>query len=375
MSVPDDTAIPDAAAPSGRRRFLQGAGALALLSGCAGTPPAADSAASAAAPLSHPEQSAVPPLKAGGTVALIAPASPAPGKAEDAAAWLRARGFVPRLFPGSSSGSGDYLAATDEQRLDDLHAAFRDPKVDAIFCLRGGYGSERLLDRIDYDLISRHPKPFVGYSDITALLLALARYAGFVTFHGPMLVPDLLGEKQAPTEDALLAMLQGKQLAGSWLPHPPAFPLETIRAGVAQGRLVGGNLATIGATLGTPYEIDLENAILFIEEVGETPRKIDRLLTQLRLAGKLEQARGILIGDFSALGEPGTAGNDDDADRRRLRQLWSEFLEPLQVPVLAGWRSGHCDPNLTLPIGAIVRLDAGRQKLRLEQDVVQRADF
>jgi len=367
---------PDHAAPLDRRRFLQGVGALALLSGCAGTPPAADSAASTGgAPVSHPEQSAVPPLKAGGTVAVIAPASPAaPGKAGDAAAWLRARGFVPRLLPGSSATGADYLAATDDQRLDDLHAAFRDPKVDAIICLRGGYGSERLLDRIDYDLISRHPKPFVGYSDVTALLLALARFAGFVTFHGPMLAPDLLAGKQAPTEDALLAMLQGKQLAGSWLPHPPAFPLETIHAGVAQGRLVGGNLATIGATLGTPYEIDLEDAILFIEDVGEAPRKIDRLLTQLRLAGKLEQARGILIGDFSEL-DDADAGSDHEAGQRRLRQLWTELLEPLQVPVLAGWRSGHCDPNLTLPIGAIVRLDAGRQKLRLEQDVVQRADF
>ncbi|MGB7479069.1 MAG: LD-carboxypeptidase, partial [Burkholderiaceae bacterium] len=341
----------------------------------AGTPPVAGPAESTVAPVTHPEQGAVPPLKPGGTVAVIAPASPAPGKTEDAAAWLRARGFVPRLFPASSGPGGDYLAAADSQRLDDLHAAFADTAIDAIICLRGGYGSERLLDRIDYDLIGRHPKPFVGYSNITALLLALSRYAGFVTFHGPMLAPDLLVEKQAPTEDALWALLQGKQKAGSWLPHPPQFPLETIHAGVAQGRLVGGNLATIGATLGTPYEIDLEGAILFIEDVGETPQKIDRLLTQLRLAGKLAQARGILVGDFSEIDDPRAARKHDEADRGRLRQVWKELLEPLQIPVLAGWRSGHCDPNLTLPIGAIVRLDADRQRLRLEQDAVRRDDF
>ncbi len=318
---------------------------------------------------------AVPALPAGGTIAVLAPASPAVDKLEAAASWLRGRGFVPRLLPGASVRSGDYLAGSDSARLADLHAAFADPAVDAIFCLRGGYGSARLLDRIDFTLLRQHPKPFVGYSDITALLLAITRFAGFVTFHGPMLVSDLLMGRHAhaPTEAALWELLQGRRGAGQWLSPAPETVLETITGGSAQGRLVGGNLATIGSTLGTPYEIDLDNAILFIEDVGETPQKIDRLLTQLRLAGKLAQLRGVLIGDFSEIDDPRATNDHGAANRERLRQVWRDLLQPLAIPILAGWPSGHCEPNLTLPIGAAVRLDAGRQRLWLEQDVVQAA--
>lgn len=358
-------------APGSRRHFLRRSGQLGA---AALLPAAAVQAFPTAAPgllNAYPEAAAVPALKAGGTIAVLAPASPAADKQAAAAAWLRARGFVPRLLPGAGAHSADYLAGSDSARLDDLHAAFADPAVDAVFCLRGGYGSARLLDRIDFNLISDNPKPFVGYSDITALLLAITRFAGFVTFHGPMLVSDLLAGRQAPTETALWQLLQGQRRAGQWLPPAPAAALETIADGTAQGRLLGGNLATIGSTLGTPYEIDLDDAILFIEDVGETPQKIDRLLTQLRLAGKLAQLRGVLIGDFSDINDPRAGTNHDAANRERLRQVWRDLLQPLAIPILAGWPSGHCDPNLTLPIGARVRLDAGRQRLRLEQDVVQ----
>ncbi len=359
---PSDAGAPD----PGRRGFLRRSGelgTLALLSASAASMPAA--AADAAA------RSTVPALKAGGTVGVIAPSSPVPGKAEQVAAWLQARGFVPRMFASARIDSHDYLAGTDALRLQDLHAAFSDPRVDAIFCLRGGYGSARLLDGIDFKLLGRHPKPFVGYSDVTALLLAITRHAGFIAFHGPMLSSDLMRNKRAPTEAALFDMLRGRHRAGSVLPHPPEFPLETIAAGVAQGRLAGGNLAIIGSTLGTRYEIDLDDAILFIEDVGETPQKIDRLLTQLRLAGKLAKIKGILIGDFSEVDDPRAATDNTDANLRRLQEVWRDLLVPLGVPILAGWRSGHCDPNLTLPIGALVRLDADRQLLSLEQDVIR----
>jgi len=242
--------------------------------------------------------------------------------------------------------------------------------VDAIICLRGGYGSARLLAGIDFALLRRHAKPFVGYSDITALHLALARHAGFVSFHGPMLTSDLLRNRQEPTEAALFAQLQGRQQAGSWLPQPPQFPLHSLRCGAAQGRLVGGNLALIGSTLGTPWEIDTHDAILFIEDVGEPPYKIDRLLTQLRLAGKLGGVRGVLIGDFSDVSAAGASAEQVALDAARLQRLWQEFFLPLNVPVLAGWRSGHVDPNLTLPIGAVVTLDADRQGVRVEQALV-----
>jgi len=228
----------------------------------------------------------------------------------------------------------------------------------AIFCLRGGYGTPRLLDRLDFDLLRANPKPFVGYSDITALHLAINRYAGFVTFHGPMLNADLLGDKQPPTESSLFNMLRGQVGAGSVLAHPVAYPLTTIEPGIACGRLLGGNLSMIAAMMGTSYEIDAEGIILFIEDVNEPIYRIDRLLTHLRLTGKLAQVAGVLVGDV--------AGVDSTALERLLKQTF----EPLCIPVLSGWRSGHCDPNVTLPMGARVRLDAGEQRVVLEQDVV-----
>jgi muramoyltetrapeptide carboxypeptidase len=305
------------------------------------------------------EHAPVPALPAEGLIGVIAPAGPAALDTERALQWMRVRGYSLRIFPGVLESDG-YLAGSDDVRLKDLHEAFADTAIDAILCLRGGYGSPRLLDRIDFELLRRNAKPFVGYSDITALHLAISRYAGFVTFHGPMLNADLLGNKQQPTESSLFSLLRGQMSAGSQLVHPVAYPLSTVEPGIARGRLLGGNLSMIAATLGTPFEIDADGIILFIEDVNEPLYRIDRLLTHLRLAGKLNKLRGVLVGDV--------AGVDSDA----LAQLLKQTFEPLRIPVLAGWRSGHCDPNLTLPMGALVRLDAGSKALWLEQDVVIR---
>ncbi|MCK1793895.1 S66 peptidase family protein [Pseudomonas violetae] len=299
----------------------------------------------------------VPALPAQGVIGVIAPAGPASLDTDKAIAWMRARGYALRIFPGVYEKEG-YLAGSDERRLADLHAAFADLQVDAIICLRGGYGTPRLLDRIDFDLLRNNAKPFIGYSDITALHLAISRYAGFVTFHGPLLNADLLGDKKRPTEASFFNMLRGQVKAGSVLAHPVAYPLTTIEPGIAHGRLLGGNLSLIAATMGTPYEIDAEGVILFIEDINEPLYRIDRLLTHLRLAGTLGQLRGVMVGDV--------AGVETAALERLLKQTFA----PLRIPVLAGWRSGHCDPNLTLPMGALVRLDAGRKELVLEQDVV-----
>ncbi|MDP4572569.1 LD-carboxypeptidase [Pseudomonas sp. LPH60] len=299
----------------------------------------------------------VPALAAEGVIGLIAPAGPAVLDTEKAFQWMRSRGYTLRIFPGVGQQEG-YLAGSDEVRLDDLHSAFADSQVDAIVCLRGGYGSPRLLDKIDFELLRRNPKPFVGYSDITALHLAINRYAGFVSFHGPMLNADLLGDKQPPTEASFFNLLRGQVKAGSLLSHPVAFPLTTVEPGIALGPLLGGNLSMIASTLGTPYEINTDGVILFIEDVNEPLYRIDRLLNHLRLAGKLDNLRGVLVGDV--------AGVDFSALCRLLKQTF----EPLRIPVLAGWRSGHCDPNLTLPMGALVRLDAGVRELTLAQDVV-----
>ena len=300
---------------------------------------------------------AVPALRSEATIGLIAPAGPAALDVEKAGQWMRARGYELRIFPGVYERDG-YLAGSDDVRLRDLHAAFANPDIDAIFCLRGGYGTPRLLDRLDFDLLRANPKPFVGYSDMTALHLAINRYVGFVTFHGPMLNADLLGDKQPPTESSLFNMLRGQVGAGSVLAHPVAYPLTTIEPGIACGRLLGGNLSMIAAMMGTSYEIDAEGIILFIEDVNEPIYRIDRLLTHLRLTGKLAQVAGVLVGDVAGVDSTG------------LERLLKQTFEPLCIPVLSGWRSGHCDPNVTLPMGARVRLDAGEQRVVLEQDVV-----
>ena len=305
--------------------------------------------------VSFKAHSAVPALPAGGVIALIAPAGPAELDLELATQWMAARGYQLRVLPGVWEKDG-YLAGSDAVRLRDLHDAFADESVDAIFCLRGGYGSPRLLAGIDFALLRRNPKPFVGYSDITALHLAITRYAGFVTFHGAMLNADLLGNKLEPTESGLWQMLSGQQ--SPVLEHPPAFALTTLAPGSASGRLLGGNLSMICATIGSAFELDDEGIILFIEDVNEPLYRVDRLLTHLRLAGKLNRLRGVLVGDF--------AGVDSVA----LHRLLQQELGPLGIPVLAGWRSGHCNPNLTLPLGAQVRLDADQQQLVLEQPVV-----
>ncbi|MDD2057212.1 LD-carboxypeptidase [Pseudomonas sp. GD03860] len=291
-----------------------------------------------------------------GRIAIIAPAGPAQLDTLKAIQWFKARGYQCRVYPGVTEAEG-YLAGSDARRLEDLHAAFAATDVDAIICLRGGYGSMRLLDGIDYELLRRNPKPLVGYSDITALHSAIARHAGFVTFHGAMLKSELLADKQEPTVSSLFKLIGGRFGRGDSLEHPKAYPLSTIVPGAATGRLIGGNLAMICATLNTPAELHSQGGILFIEDVNEPLFRIDRLLTQLRLAGKFEGLRGVLVGDFAGL------------DPAQLAPLFRQMFEPLQIPVLAGWRSGHCDPNLTLPLGAQVHLDADRHRLQLRQDL------
>ena len=175
-----------------------------------------------------------------------------------------------------------------------------------------------------------------------------------------MLNADLLGERLPPTESSFFNMLRGQCRAGMVLTHPVGRPLTTIVPGVAFGRLLGGNLSMIAATMGTPYEIDAAGVILFIEDINEPLYRIDRLLTHLRLAGVLRKLRGVLVGDVAGV-EP-----------QALDRLLKQTLEPFGIPVLSGWRSGHCNPNLTLPMGALVRLDAGKKELMLEQDVVTR---
>lgn len=295
-------------------------------------------------------------LPAGACFAVVAPAGPARLDAQKAGLWFASRGYQCRIYPSVNQAQG-YLAGSDQRRLQDLHDAFADPTIHAILCMRGGYGSMRLLDKLDFDLIRRNPKPLIGYSDITALHTAIGRHSGLVSFHGAMLNADLLGDKLAPTESSLLVQLTGHLLAGDAIAHPAAYPLSCVVPGEACGRLVGGNLSLLGATLGTLAEVDTQGSILFIEDVNEPLYRVDRLLTQLRLAGKLEGVKGLLVGDFAGI------------TVAAMTPLLNDIFGPLRVPVLAGWRSGHCDPNVSLPLGARVRLNSEKCSLVLEQSL------
>jgi muramoyltetrapeptide carboxypeptidase len=358
-----------------RRGLLRAAGALGLsslaLAGCAGrvaAPRDSQEAPGGNAAVAPRRDMAVPALRPGGRVAIVAPASAADGAAFDAAEWLQARGYDPRIMPAALTRADapfDYLAGDDSARLNDLHAAFNDPAIDAVWCLQGGFGSWRLADRLDFNLLRQHPKPFIGYSDITALHLAIQRHAGFVTFHGPMLAQDLLAGQQEPTASHVLAMVGGQIGQGAWIDAPPDSNPVVLAPGSASGRLVGGNLALIAAMIGSRHEIATRDAILFIEDVNEALPRIDRLLWQLRAAGKFDRIRGVLAGNFTRLGLP----MGDALGQSQLFALLQEQFGGRGIPVLAAWPSGHGDPNLTLPLGATVTLDTQRRGLRLEQAV------
>lgn len=292
----------------------------------------------------------IPPLRAGAHIVVIAPAGPPkPGRLEPVPDWLRERGYEVTLLPSCFGPPPlDFLAAPDAVRLADLHTAFGAPHFDAVLALRGGSGCIRLLDQIDLSLLAASRKLLIGYSDLT-VLHALRTGAGIASLHGPMPASDWgLPGAQADT-DALFERLatgwRRGDLVGRAEPHP------LTRGGAAQGRLIGGNLAMFCALLGTPFMPDVDGALLFVEDISEEPYRVDRMLSQLRLAGVLDRIAGLLVGSFSGAESP-------DA-------VLIDHLPRLRCPVLAGWPAGHGQPNRPLPLGVVARMDAAAGTLRL----------
>lgn len=241
-----------------------------------------------------------------------------------------------------------FLAGSDEERLADLHAMIADEEIQAIFCVRGGYGIGRLLDKIDYQLLQENPKIIWGFSDVTSLHVAVNQFADLVTFHGPM-----LSESSEPLDELSAKMFQ--QLFTPMEIHydEGISKLETIVGGVARGELIGGNLNRLVSTLATKFEADLHDKIVVLEDIHESPDRVDGMLNQLRLARKLEQAAGFVIGDFNGV------------DEEELLKIVSHYLKPLNKPVVAGFKIGHCRPNIGLPLGVEAILDADAKVLRI----------
>lgn len=300
-----------------------------------------------------------PGLRPGARIALVAPAGPlAEGAVDRAVERLAAWGYeaVPGAHVRKRHG---YLSAPDADRAADLNAALADDSVDAIWSLRGGYGVMRILPAIDWSALARRPRPVIGFSDITALHLAIQKL-GIVSFHGPHpATQDLTGFSR----DGLRHVLTRAEAPGI-LPFPDdAEPVETIAGGAAEGRLVGGNLSLVAATVGTPYAIYATDAILFLEEVGEAPYRVDRLISQLRLAGVLDRVAGIALGGFTETGEV-------DAGQPGVLDVLRDLLGGLGVPVATGFPFGHVDDNWTLPVGARARLDADAGTLEVLEAAV-----
>jgi muramoyltetrapeptide carboxypeptidase len=298
-------------------------------------------------------------LRPGARIALVAPAGPVRDTAIDRAAGrLRDWGWEPVLGPHARGSHLGYLSAPDAKRAGDLNAALRDPSIDAVWCLRGGYGVMRILPDVDWDALVARPRPVIGYSDNTALHCMFAR-RGVVSFHGPHPATEEFNDF---SRDALLRVLTSAEPAGL-LPFPAGSEgrAETVAPGVAEGPLVGGNLSLIAGTLGTPYAVDTRGALLFLEEVGEAAYKLDRLLTQLRLGGVLDGVAGVVVGQITEVPDsrPGAAA-----------EVLRDRLGDLGVPVATGFPFGHVDDNWTLPLGVRARLDADAGTLEVVEGAV-----
>jgi muramoyltetrapeptide carboxypeptidase len=279
----------------------------------------------------------------------------------------RALGYQP--VPGKNAYSRQgYLAGTDDQRLADLNSALQDDSIDAIWCIRGGYGSIRLLDQVDYAAMARRPKALIGFSDLTALLNAITRLTGVVTFHGPVARAAMPAFSRRNLERVLTKTVVPGRLER--IPSPPEtlVPQENrivpLTGGVAEGPLAGGNLTLLQCLIGTPYFPELAGAILFLEDVGEDLYRVDRMLAHLRLIGALRRLAGVVVGHFTQLersGGDGALGFDE---------VLANYFEPLGIPVAYGFPFGHIDAQWTLPLGVRARLDADAGELELLEPAV-----
>ena len=311
-----------------------------------------------------------PRLVPGSRVALVAPAGPILERDDLTRAQdlCRALDYEPVLGKNTYSHHG-YLAGTDGERLADLNAAFQDPGIDAIWCIRGGYGTIRLIDRVDYAALTRHPKALIGFSDITTLLNAVTRCTGVVSFHGPVAraaMPGftrrhfnrVLGSPEAP------GRLDRLPMPGDIL-LPQEARIATLVGGVAEGPLIGGNLTLLQCLIGTPYLPEFQGAILFLEDAGEDLYRIDRMLAHFRILGLLRQLAGVIIGRFTELQRGGPDG------ALGLDEVLTTYFGALNIPVAYGFPIGHIADQWTLPLGVRARLDASAGEVELLEPAVR----
>ncbi len=291
-----------------------------------------------------------PRLQPNQTVGIVSPASPvSQSEISQGLELLESFPLKIRLAPHLFDHL-NYLAGPDHDRVSDLHQMFSDPDIKAIFCARGGYGSARILNNIDFDLIQKNPKIIVGFSDLTALLIAIYKQSGLITIHGPTL-SDLPKNRNWPNLSRLITT-----------PHRPQVFLtrgKVINKGKASGILLGGNLSIICSLLDTPFLPSFEGVILFLEEKGESPYRLDRMLTQLLLSYRLDRLSALVIGEIEDCGE-----------EEIINSLLEERLGGLNIPVVTGLPVGHGVENISLPLGLPALLDTERMLLKIEESAI-----
>lgn len=298
------------------------------------------------------------PLFSGARVALVAPASAVPAeKLEPALDYVRTLGLEPVVYPSCYFANRDgYLAAKDDQRAKDLNDAFADPSIHGIWCIRGGYGGHRMLPLLNVEMIKKNPKWFGGYSDVTALHTFFNQICGFETYHCTM-------PSTEPNPDQYTLNWLKKAMFGSLtgeLTEPEGDKPNTLVSGTASGRLCGGNLSLLAASLGTPWEIDTEGKILFLEDIGEKTYRVDSMLTQLRNAGKFHDCAGIILGAWT------DCPPEYPEKTLLLPEIFKQLIVPAGKPCISGVACGHILPTLSLPLGRMCTLDAVNGKIIIE---------
>jgi muramoyltetrapeptide carboxypeptidase len=297
------------------------------------------------------------PLLPGGRIAVLAISSPSKAERIEAAGRnLEAHGFKMEFASNLYDRERSYLAGDDATRAAEINHFLQRDDIDALFFARGGYGAMRILEQIDYDALRRNPRPVVGYSDLTALHQAAARRAGIATFHGPMLNSDFFEGLTPPRHEWMFEALAGRA--------PMTFTFDdcdVIAEGRAEGVLFGGCLSLTTSLMGTPFDYWIDDGIWFWEDVEEPTYRIDRMLTHLRLSGRLRTIRGVLIGTLKECGEPPFS---------ELDQLLREFFESAGIPVLRNLPFGHAGDNLLMPVGRRVMIDTSTRSLKFDQPVV-----
>jgi muramoyltetrapeptide carboxypeptidase len=305
-------------------------------------------------------------LKKRDVIGIISPASfPADSsRIQNGVTYFEKLGY--RVEIGKNVGKElGYLAGSDEQRAEDLNDMFRNKQVKAIFCLRGGYGSGRLLDKIDFGAVRRNPKIFVGYSDITSLQMAFLQKAGLVTFAGPMVAVDFYQEEVDEfTEEFFWKIVTSSRKIGKII-NPNGEPFYSLTKSRGEGRLIGGNLAVFSSLFGTPYFPNLKHTILLLEDISEPPYRIDRMLNQLKLSGILNKTNGIVLGRFVDCYEA-------DATKKTLtlNEVIENYFSALKKPVLYNIKHGHIQSNITIPFGLNAKVNASRKIFEITESAV-----